>query len=141
MIEFSICAASFFRPTVHTLTYIHRFRRLLTRLRDEFPFDIVHAHTSFLDGAARLMAARAHGCPLLITEHTGPFDLLTRDVLMRYRTEQSVIGASRVLAVSNSLRQTMLAQLALTPDRIRVMPNGVDARCCCQARASPHKSR
>ena len=136
VIEFSYLCGFLFRPTVHTLTYVHGFRRLLTRLRDEFSFDIVHAHTSFLDGAAGLMAARAHGCPLLITEHTGPFDLLTRNAFMRYRTRRSAIGASRVLAVSNSLRQTMLAQLSLTPDRIGVLPNGVDRRCSVQARAS-----
>jgi glycosyltransferase involved in cell wall biosynthesis len=126
VIQFAYLCGFLFRPTIHTLTYVHGFRRLMARLRDEFPFDLVHAHTSFLDGAAGLMAARAHGCPLLITEHTGPFDLLTRNAFMRYRTRRSVNGANRVFAVSSSLRQAMLAQLALPPDRIDVLPDGVD---------------
>jgi glycosyltransferase involved in cell wall biosynthesis len=126
VIQFAYLCGFLFRPTIHTLTYVHGFRRLMARLRDEFPFDLVHAHTSFLDGAAGLMAARAHGCPLLITEHTGPFDLLTRNAFMRYRTRRSVNGASRVFAVSSSLRQAMLAELALPPDRIDVLPDGVD---------------
>jgi glycosyltransferase involved in cell wall biosynthesis len=140
VIEFSYLCGFLFRPTIHTLTYVHGFRQLMARLRDEFRFDLVHAHTSFLDGAAGLTAARAYGCPLLITEHTGPFDLLTRNAFMRYRTQRSVIGASRVLAVSSSLRQTMLAQLALTPDRIDVLPNGVDPNVFCPGASQPHSS-
>ena len=137
VIEFSYLCGFLFRPAVHTLTYVHGFRRLMARLRKEFPFDLVHAHTSFLDGAAGLLAARAHGCPLLITEHTGPFDLLTRNAFMRYRTRRSVGGASRVLAVSSSLRRTMLAQLALPPDRIDVLPNGVDPSVFCPGANPP----
>ena len=140
VIEFAYLCGFLFRPTIHTLTYAHGFRRLMARLRKEFPFDLVHAHTSFLDGAAGLMAARAWGCPLLITEHTGPFDLLTRNAFIRYRTRRSVIGASRVLAVSSSLRRTMLAQLALTPDRIDVLPNGVDPNVFCPGASQPHSS-
>lgn len=133
VIEFAYLCGFLFRPTIHTLTYVRGFRRLMRRLHDEFPFDLVHAHTSFLDGAAGLMAARAYGCPLLITEHTGPFDLLTRNAFMRYRTRRSVNAADRVFAVSSSLRQTMLTQLGLPPDRIDVMPNGVDPTVFCPA--------
>ena len=140
VIEFTYLCGFLFRPTIHSLTYVHGFRRVMARLRKEFPFDLVHAHTSFLDGAAGLLAARAYGCPLLITEHTGPFDLLTRNAFMRYRTRRSVIGASRVLAVSSSLRQTMLAQLALSPDCIDVLPNGVDPSVFCPDANQPHAS-
>ena len=72
------------------------------------------------------MASRVHGCPLIITEHTGPFDMLTGNPFMRHRTRRSVVGAVRVFAVSNSLKHAMLAGLAVTPDRIDVMPNGID---------------
>jgi glycosyltransferase involved in cell wall biosynthesis len=126
VIHFAYLCGFLFRPSIHTLTYVHGFRGLMGRLHDEFPFDVVHAHTSFLDGAAGLIAARAYGCPLVITEHTGPFDLLARNAFMRHRTRRSVIGADRVFAVSNSLKQAMLAALALTPDHIAVLPNGVD---------------
>jgi len=126
VIHFPYLCGFLIRPTIHTLAYDHGFRRLIAHLRDVFPFDVVHAHTSFLDGAAGLMAARAVGCPLLITEHTGPFGLLTRNAFMRYRTRRSVKGANRVFAVSSSLKQAMLDELALTPDRIDVLPNGVD---------------
>ena len=45
---------------------------------------------------------------------------------MRYRTRRWIVGANRVFAVSNSLKQAMLTELALMPDRIAVLPNGVD---------------
>jgi glycosyltransferase involved in cell wall biosynthesis len=45
---------------------------------------------------------------------------------MRYRTRRSVGAANRVFAVSNSLKQAMLTGLGLTPDRIDVLPNGID---------------
>ena len=126
VLHFAYLCGYFFRPTIHSLTYVHGFRRQMARLRGEFPFDLVYAHTSFLDGAAGLMASRVHGCPLIITEHTGPFDMLTGNPFMRHRTRRSVVGADRVFAVSNSLKHAMLAGLAVTPDRIDVMPNGID---------------
>ena len=110
----------------HSLTYLHGFSKVLARVRNVFPFEIIHAHTSFLDGSAGLRAARTHGCPLLITEHTGPFDVLTQNLLMRHMTRRSITGADRVLAVSDSLKRDMLAALALAPETIGVMPNGVD---------------
>jgi glycosyltransferase involved in cell wall biosynthesis len=125
-IHFPYLCGFLFRPSIHTLTYASGFRRMMVRLYREFPFDLVHAHTSFLDGAAGLMASRVYGRPLVITEHTGPFDLLTRNAFMRYRTRRSVRAANRVFAVSNSLKQAMLTGLELTLDRIDVLPNGID---------------
>ena len=76
--------------------------------------------------------------PLVITEHTGPFDLLTRNAFMRHRTRRSVSERDRVFAVSNSLKQAMLAGLALTPDHIEVLPNGVDQACFIPWRRTDH---
>jgi glycosyltransferase involved in cell wall biosynthesis len=125
-LHFPYLCGFLFRPSLHSLTYVRGFRRVLAQLRDEFAFDLVHAHTSFLDGAAGRVAADVGKCPLVITEHTGPFELLARNALVRWRTRQSVHAASRVYAVSESLRRSMLAELALAPDRIGVLGNGVD---------------
>jgi glycosyltransferase involved in cell wall biosynthesis len=115
-----------FRAPVHSLTYLHGFKKVLADVWDVFPFDLIHAHTSYLDGSAGLHAARAHGRPLLITEHTGPFEILTQNFPMRYMTRRSVTGANRVFAVSKSLKRDMLAALTIAPETIDVMPNGVD---------------
>lgn len=126
VMHFPYLCGGLFRPTIHTLLYTHGLRRVLMGLYEEFPFQVVHAHTSFLDGAAGVMAARLFQCPLLITEHTGPFDLLTGNAFMRYRTRRSIVGADRTFAVSNSLRQAMLDELGLSPESIEVLPNGFD---------------
>lgn len=126
VIHFPYLCGFLFRPSIYTLTYVNGFRRIMARLHDEFSFDLVHAHTSFLDGAAGLVASRAYRRPLVITEHTGPFDLLTRNAFMRYRTRRSIDAAKRVFAVSHSLKRAMQSGLELTPDRIDVLPNGVD---------------
>ena len=64
VIHFPYLCGFLFRPSVHTLTYVAGFKRIMARPHDEFSFDLVHAHTSFLDGAASLVVSRAYGCPL-----------------------------------------------------------------------------
>ncbi len=95
VLRFPYLCGYFFRPSIHALTYLHGVKRVLSRIRAEFPFDLVHAHTSFLDGTAGLLASRLGGTPLVITEHTGPFGVLTRNRLMRHLTRRSVAGADR----------------------------------------------
>ena len=37
VLHFAYLCGYFFRPTIHSLTYVHGFRRQMARLRGEFP--------------------------------------------------------------------------------------------------------
>lgn len=123
---FPYMAGGLFRPWLHAWTYDLGLRSILADIRKDFPYELVHAHTSYLDGNAGLSAARLGGVPLVITEHTGPFSVLTDHVLKRYVTRRAVKAANHVIAVGGSLRKDMATQLGLPETSLSVLPNGYD---------------
>lgn len=109
------------------LSYSGAAQSLLSRVRTSFPFDLVHAHTAFLDGICGLITAKRFKVPLIVTEHTGPFSFLIKQKVMRWQTGRVIRAADRVIAVSRTLREEMITGLGLNPSReIDVVPNGVD---------------
>ncbi len=114
-------------PVVRPWLYAAALDRWLPQLSGEFPFTLVHVHTGFLDGRAGLIASRRRGVPMVLTEHTGPLSVVTRNPLRRIHVQAAVEGANRILAVSRSLRDDMLNQLRIDQrDVLEVLPNGVD---------------
>ena len=100
---------------------------VIASVRADFAFDCVHAHTSYLDGSAGRWIARRYGVPLVITEHTGPFSLLTESPIVRRETMASLAAADCVIAVSTAQRCAVLPFMAAgRRDRLIVLPNGVD---------------
>lgn len=127
LVRFRYPAGAFARIFTYPWFYAALLRRLLPGLAKDFPYDVVHVHTAFLDGRAGIAAARHRGVPMVLTEHTGPLEIVTRDPGMRIHTQAGVDGADRLIAVSEALRQDMLAQLRIArPERLTVLPNGVD---------------
>ena len=106
-------------------TYYLGVRRLVARLRRDFPFELIHAFFSYPDGVAGARLAREYGVPLVITEHA-PW----HPWMEQYpRVRGQAIAASRQSAlhitVSHYARAT-IARYAGESDRLRVLPNGVD---------------
>jgi glycosyltransferase involved in cell wall biosynthesis len=128
VLHFPYLCGYWFRPSVHALTYAHGLERIRAAACDQFSFDLIHAHTSFLDGHAGLRVRRATGRPLVITEHTGPFSLLTRNRFMRRITRRALVGADYRIAVGDGLRRDMAEALNLAAGSIAILPNGVDPR-------------
>lgn len=125
--RFPFLVGTFSRPWLYPWIYAAALRRWLPELAEGFAYDIVHTHTAFIDGRAGIAAARLRGVPMVLTEHTGPLSTITADWRWRLHTQAGVDGADRLVAVSHALRRDMLAQLAIAdPDRVVVMPNGVD---------------
>ena len=111
----------------HGWSYRAAMCRGIERLHEEFPFELVHAHTAYTDGSAGLAIARRFHVPLVITEHTGPFTVLTRNWVVRFWTLRAMKGASRILGVSRA--QCEAVGQYLNPrlrGRLEVMPNVVD---------------
>ena len=79
------------------------------------PFDLVHAHP-FRARQVGLEVARQLGVPFLLTLHS-----LYDDQLPAYAG-----SVDTVIAVSHAIRDRLLDQSAIPPERILVIPNGVD---------------
>jgi len=101
------------------LPFIARFRR-------RFRFDLIDAHFSYPDGLAAVLLGRVFGCPTLITLRGSHDQRQAAAALRRPQVGFALRAASRVLAVSASLGE-LARGLGVPSERIRVIPNGVDA--------------
>jgi teichuronic acid biosynthesis glycosyltransferase TuaC len=106
-------------------SYYLATRRLCDRLWRDFQFDLIHAHFSYPDGVVAAMLGHRYQVPVVVTEHA-----FWRPWLEQFPTVRSqTLWASRKtdvqIAVSRALRET-IASFTGDPDRIRVIPNGVD---------------
>lgn len=121
---------SFLRSfSVHGASVRAALRRALPFIRATFPFDLVHAHTGYLDGSAARMLSGRYRVPYVVTEHTNPFRELMDRRLVRRQTLGALAGAARVWCVSCALRDEVQRYL---PPRarpaVRTLPNGVDTQ-------------
>lgn len=125
--EFRYFAGAFARPWLYPWIYRNALAAWLPQLAEDFPYDVVHTHTAFLDGRAGISAAAHRGVLMVLTEHTGPFSLVTKDPLLRTHTLAGMKGADRVIAVSHALRRDIARNLPqMREEAILVLPNGVD---------------
>ncbi len=89
------------------------------------PYDIVHAHWLSPAGLAAVRGVAEAGIPVVVTAHAGD---VYRDLKQpRYfqMAQQVIRGTSRIIAVTDYFREPLL-QAGATPEKLRVIPNGVD---------------
>jgi glycosyltransferase involved in cell wall biosynthesis len=94
-------------------------------LRRRFPFDLVDAHFTYPDGVAAILLGHWFRRPTLVTLR-GTHDLRHAGFLLRrWQIRHALRAATRLIAVSESLRQ-FVASLGIARERVRVIANGVD---------------
>lgn len=112
-------------PSLSDLGALWWLRRLMRSGR----FDLVHTHSSKAGFLGRL-AARLEGVPAIYTPNAYAFLAPTLPPAKRrlyIGLERLAAGwGSHTIAVSEGERQAALAHRLTTPDRITVVPNGVD---------------
>ena len=97
----------------------------MARLRRRFPFQIIDAHFGYPEGIAAALLAALTGSPFTITLRGSEF-LHGRYPLRRYLMRWALRRASRVIAVSEQLRQLAIG-MGADPARTRAIPNGLDS--------------
>jgi glycosyltransferase involved in cell wall biosynthesis len=90
-------------------------------------YDLIHAHWLSPPGLAAIRAVADAPIPVVVTAHAG--DVYRDLARSAYRlTARTVVGgATRIIAVADYFRDP-LESLGADPDRMRIIPNGVDTR-------------
>ena len=88
--------------------------------------DVLHAHCAIPAGWAALRLGAELRRPVVITEHTGPFELALRPPAARRYTMTALAQADAVVAVSSMLAEQM--RTAGASRAIQVIPNPVGER-------------
>ena len=115
-----------FAPALETLSIG------LAMARDRVDADVAHAHTWYADMAG-LWIRTLYRIPLVVTLHSmeplRPWkaDQLGSGYLLSSWIEKTTVeAADRVIAVSNKMRDDILAHFAADPARVVVIHNGID---------------
>ena len=99
---------------------------LLYRLhKSDFQFEVIDAHFVYPDGYAAVKLGQRLKRPVIVTARGSD---LTRNKNLPHIVpllQEVLRGAAQLIAVSEELRDNFL-ELGATPDKIHVIPNGVD---------------
>ncbi len=111
--------------SLEAATYYLGVVRTIDRLRRDFPFDLIHAHFTFPDGAVAARLSRRYSVPYIITEQSPWLPWMARPGLVRESSLWAARRSARVVAISQSVYHE-IAELTGAPDKVVVIPDGVD---------------
>src|SRR6185503_13910869 len=94
--------------------------RAITDLINQHNIDLVHAHIGRDYLVAALACRNARRAKLVLTRHH--YLPLKRNALYRWLLDE----VSAVIAVSDSVRESVIERIQLPPDRVRTIPNWID---------------
>ena len=108
-------------------------RALGEELCDRIDFDLVHSHDWLVAGAAEPLA-RGLACPWLVTVHATEFgrhqgwvDKYPQSHI--HAVERGMVRrADRVITCSHYMRGHVASAFRVSPERVSVVPNGIDPR-------------
>ncbi|MBE6602526.1 MAG: glycosyltransferase [Ruminococcaceae bacterium] len=117
-------------PSKNPFRLLLQLIKLMRFIKREKP-EVLHAHTRLT--AQLIRYAKKRGCAEIVTVHAR---FLTNPFLSR-----AAYWGERTIAVSEDLRGYVTAAYRLPPERVRVIPNGIDLRRFSPVgRASPDAS-
>jgi glycosyltransferase involved in cell wall biosynthesis len=115
--------------------------RPLRRVRERWPFDVIHAHMLVPDGWAAAQMGAGLGVPVVATAHRADvLDVPARSPRSRARVAAAVEAIHQVCAVSAAIGDAA-SSLAHPQRPVRVVPNGADTRVFAPRTASEARAR
>jgi teichuronic acid biosynthesis glycosyltransferase TuaC len=112
---------------IEAASYYWGVRGDIARLRRDFPFDVIHAHFAYPDGAVAARLGHRYEVPVLITEHAPWVPWMVAEPVVRAQAVRASRKAAFHIAGSRFVRAT-IAQFTGDSDRLRTIPIGVDGQ-------------
>lgn len=104
--------------------YFWGVRQAVARLREEFPFDLIHAHFVYPDGVAAVRLGRTYGVPVVLTEHAVWQPWMDNYPRVRRLARWAVDRCAFQIAASRYQRDSIVA-VTQRPDKLRLIPIGM----------------
>lgn len=105
------------------------YEAAIERLVDATEFDVIHAH-DWLTFQAALRAKQLSGKPLILHVHSVEADRAGSagkgNPLVREIEALSMLGADRIIAVSNHTKKAIVREYLIPADKIEVVHNSID---------------
>ena len=97
------------------------------RLQRHFDFACIDAHYVYPDGFAAVLLGKTLKLPVIVSARGTDINVFPSFRLIRPMIRWTLRHATGLIAVSNALKERMTL-LGIPPDKIRVIPNGVDVK-------------
>lgn len=101
------------------------------RIYQIFPFDIIDAHYVYPDGFAAILLGDFFHKPVVLSARGTDINVYPRFKIVRKIMKYALKRSSAIISVSSSLRDIMVNRLEVSPEKIRVIPNGIDPNIFC----------
>jgi glycosyltransferase involved in cell wall biosynthesis len=95
------------------------------RLHRQFAFDCIDAHYVYPDGFAAILLGKILNIPVVVSARGTDINVFPSFGLIRPLIRWTLRQAKGLIAVSSALKDRMV-RLGAPPDKIRVIPNGID---------------
>jgi len=104
-----------------------RIKNLIRELYRDFKFDVIHAHHAFLPGYAGMKIAQEYKKPLVVTIHGGDFyETIFRNEKLKNHIEKVLNFSTKIIVVSNKLKEIGERKLKISPDKFVMISNGIN---------------
>lgn len=115
-------------PGIRGLTFKKNAKKALEKLLKEEDIDIIHGHYLFPAGAAAVEVGKKHNIKTYVTAHgSDMFEMYKKQSFMRKPLKKVLKDADKVFAVSNALKDEILAtEVPNIADKLSLYWNSVD---------------
>jgi len=102
-------------------------RKTMSKIYQEFHFDLIHAHVALPDGAAGMKIAQKFNKPLLVTIHGQDFQqTIFKNNKCKKNIERTINFSEKTIIVSNKLKRIARTSLQINNNKLVVIPNGIN---------------
>jgi len=116
-------------PALNQMMSLWFLKKNFKELHKKFKFQIIHAHTSLIDGNLACSLSKKYKIPYVLTEHTGPFSILTQSLSLKKQTERPFKSANKLIMISPFMLREISKELSCIPhERVSFIPNLVDIK-------------
>ncbi len=105
--------------------FVGSVRRVFERMKER-RFDLIDAHYVYPDGLAAVMLGKLFKIPVVVSARGSDINVFPRFRTIRPLVRWVLASADAVIAVSHGLKERMV-ELGCPPEKITVIPNGVDS--------------
>ncbi|MCX7943234.1 MAG: glycosyltransferase, partial [Deltaproteobacteria bacterium] len=115
-----------FKFITHWHTYSQAVMSVIYDVMKDFRFDLVHAHTAYIDGSAAKLIYDKFRIPYVITEHMAPYSEYVKNPIVLNKSIEASRYALRILCVSPKFREEIASFMpADIKPKLFVYGNGV----------------
>lgn len=111
---------------LYGVTYYLSVRNFVTKLRLRYCFDIIDAHWAYPDGFAAVMLGQKLGVPVVLSLRGSDINKYLTFPLIRKEILFILNKATKIISVSNAIKEKIISLGIEDYQKISVIPNGID---------------